>query len=189
MIKKLAKKLKTPKQVQNYLNTFTYNEFDTLRSAAVVSRSKTTHCLEAAFLAAAILENHNYPPLVLSFESQDGIDHVVFVFKNKNNWGAVGFSRERGLRGRKPVFKSIRALALSYYEPYVDDTSQMTAYQLADLDKSKANWRTSKKNVWKTEKYLIKIPHKKIKPSRKKYLQLKQRYIEQGPLPLRKNWW
>ena len=43
----------------------------TLRSFRGVVRHQTAHCLEAALAAAVILEQHGFPPLVLSFESID----------------------------------------------------------------------------------------------------------------------
>ena len=62
------------------------------------------HCLEAALFAAVVLEQHGYPPLLLSFESIDRLDHVIFVYKQRGRWGSVARSRDPGLHGRKPVF-------------------------------------------------------------------------------------
>ncbi len=50
----------------------------TLRSFRGVVRHGCAHCLEAALFAAVVLEQHGYPPLVLSFESIDELDHVIF---------------------------------------------------------------------------------------------------------------
>ena len=85
-----------------------------------VVRTGTAHCLEAALAAAAILEQHRYPPLVLSFESIDLLDHVIFVYQTSSGWGSVARSRDPGLHGRKPLFATPRALALSYAEAYSD---------------------------------------------------------------------
>ena len=96
----------------------------TLRSFRGVVRHRTSHCLEAALAAAVILEQHGYPPLVLSFESIDELDHVIFVYRQNRRWGSVARSRDPGLHGRKPVFATPRALALSYVDPYVDYTGR-----------------------------------------------------------------
>lgn len=83
---KLAKKLKTPKQVQKYLRALPYNrekKGKTLASAETALRRGTLHCFEAALAAAAILEHHGYPPLIVSFDSIDNLDHVIFVFKER----------------------------------------------------------------------------------------------------------
>src|SRR6187200_1593980 len=121
----------TPRQVQAYLNRLPYNTEPppggaTLRSFRGVVRHGTAHCLEAALSAAVILEQHGYPPLVLSFESIDELDHVIFVYRTPTGWGSVARSRDPGLHGRKPVFATPRALALSYVDPYVDFTGRVT---------------------------------------------------------------
>lgn len=190
--KKLAKKLKTPKQVQVYLRSLPYNREKgkaTLRSAHSALKVGRAHCFEAAFLAAAILENHGYPPLVISFESQDGLDHVIFVFQEKEKWGAVARSRDEGLHGRPPIYKSIKDLAMSYFEPYVDLTGKITAFQIAHLDDSKSNWRTSPRNVWKAENYLLEIKHFKLKVSQKRYKKLLEEYKKRGPMARKSHWW
>ena len=79
-------RLKTPTAVQHFLNELPYNtepSGETLRSFRGVIRHGTAHCLEAALSAAVILEQHGYPPLVLSFESIDELDHVIFVYKRR----------------------------------------------------------------------------------------------------------
>ena len=96
-------------------------------------RHGTAHCLEAALSAAVILEQHGYPPLVLSFESIDRLDHVIFVYRTATGWGSVARSRDPGLHGRRPVFATPRDLALSYVDPYVDYTGRVTGYAVVDL--------------------------------------------------------
>src|SRR3954471_19239228 len=78
---------RTPTQVQRYLNRLPYNTEPapggaTLRSFRGVVREGTAHCMEAALAAAVILEQHGFPPLVLSFESIDELDHVLFVYRH-----------------------------------------------------------------------------------------------------------
>ena len=105
----------------------------TLRSFRGVVRHGSAHCLEAALFAAVVLEQHGYPPLVLSFESIDLLDHVIFVYRGRGRWGSIARSRDPGLHGRKPVFATPRALALSYVDPYVDFTGRVTGYAVVDL--------------------------------------------------------
>lgn len=189
---KLAKKLKTPKQVQKFLRTLPYNREkggETLSSAESALRRGRLHCYEAAFAAAAILEHHGYPPLVMSLESKDGLDHVIYVFKQKGRWGAVARSRDEGLHGRPPQYRSLRDLALSYYDPYVDKSGKIIGYQVANLDDTGADWRASKRNVWKAEQYLIDIRHNKIKSSLARYKKLLRDYLARGPMPRQKHWW
>jgi hypothetical protein len=134
--------------------------------------------LEAAFIVALILEQHGYPPLVVSIESQDKLDHVIYVFKQKALWGSIGRSRDEGLHGRPPIYRSIRTLVQSYVEPFIDKTGRIVGYQLVNLDDTKTDWRFSKRNLWKAEKYLIDLPHKKLMSSDSKYKKLHKRYLE-----------
>lgn len=172
----LIRRLRTPEQVQRWLRALPYNwerGSETLRSFRQVARRGEAHCLEATLAAAVILEQHGYPPLVVSFESQDGIDHVIYVFRHRERWGAVARSRDAGLHGRKPAFRSIRHLVWSYFDPYVDYTGRITGYQLADLRAlGDYDWRFSETNMWKVEQYLLKIPHRRLKSSDRRYRRL-----------------
>ncbi|MDE1153682.1 MAG: hypothetical protein PW788_14195 [Micavibrio sp.] len=189
---KLATTLKTPRQVQLYLRSLPYNrekKGETLSSANTALRRGRLHCFEAAMAAAAILEHHGYPPLIMSLESKDLLDHVIYVFKQKNRWGSIALSRDQGLHGRPPRYRSLRDLAWSYYDPYVDKTGKITAFQIANLDDCGADWRTSKRNVWQAEKYLIKLKHNPLKSSKARYKKLLRDYLANGALPHRKEWW
>src|SRR5262249_40272013 len=121
---------RTPLSVQRWLNALPYNTEqggETLRSFRGVVRTGMAHCLEAALTATTTLEQQGSPPIVLSFESIDLLDHVIFVYREKTGWGSVARSRDPGLHGRKPVFATPRALALSYIEGYVDFTGAVKA--------------------------------------------------------------
>ncbi len=192
IISRLAKKYKTPTQVQKYLRSFTYNrelKGETLSSAIETAKKKSAHCLEATFLAAAILERHGYLPLAMSIESQDHLDHVIYVYQNaKGLWGSIGRSRDPGLHGRRPVFKNLRALTRSYFDPYIDKTGKITGFRMVNLDHTKADWRWSKKNVWKAEQYLIDIKHQKLPSSKARYKKMLKNYLAHGPLTKGPHW-
>ena len=126
-----------------------------------------------------ILEQHGFPPLVLSFESIDQLDHVLFVYQHRGRWGSVARSRDPGLHGRKPVFPSPRALALSYVDPYVDFTGRVTGYAVVDLRVMGGyDWRLSDRNVWKVERMLLDAPHRPIRSSDARIDRLRRRYRE-----------
>ncbi len=167
----MIRRLRTPALVQRFLNALPYNtepppERAKLRSFRGVLRHQTAHCLEAALAAAVILEQHGYPPLVLSFESIDNLDHVIFIYRRAGRWGAIGRSRDPGLHGRKPVFRTPRDLALSYVDGYVDYTGRVTGYAVVDLRLlGDYDWRLSEKNVWKVERLLLDVPHREIRSS------------------------
>ena len=173
---------RTPARVQRYLSEMRYNwekGGGTLRSFREVVRRGEAHCLEAALAAAVILEQHGYPPLLLSLASQDKLDHVVFVFREGGRWGSVARSRDLGLHGRRPVFRSLRDLAYSYFEPYVDNTGRLNGYGLASMyELGGYDWRFSRRNVWKVERHLQVIPHKPLPSSERRYRRLLALYRE-----------
>ncbi|OFW40154.1 MAG: hypothetical protein A3J29_00130 [Acidobacteria bacterium RIFCSPLOWO2_12_FULL_67_14b] len=177
----LVAKLNTPGRVQRWLNALPYNTENggpTQRSFRTVAKLKTAHCMEAALFAAVVLEQHGYPPLVMSLESQDWLDHVIFIYQHDGRWGSVARSRDPGLHGRKPVFRSPRALARSYIDAYVDHTGRVEGFGVANLAEAMGayDWRVSGKNVWKVERMLIDLPHKKLKSSIRRYRVLLRRY-------------
>jgi hypothetical protein len=183
--RRIIRRCRTPAAVQAFLNRLPYNTEPapggaTLRSFRGVVRHGTAHCLEAALAAAVILEQHGYPPLVLSFESIDELDHVIFVYQHRGRWGSVARSRDPGLHGRKAVFSTARALALSYVEPYVDYSGRVTAYTVVDLRTllGTYDWRLSEKNVWKAERVLLDAPHRPIKSSDARFRELRRMYRE-----------
>jgi hypothetical protein len=174
--------LHTPAAVQRFLNRLPYNDEPhgraTLRSFRGVVRHGCAHCLEAALFAAVVLEQHRYPPLVLSFESIDHLDHVIFVYRHRGRWGSIGRSRDPGLHGRKPVFASPRALALSYFDPYIDYTGRITGYAVVDLGSVMRDydWRVAATNVWKVERALLDTRHRPITSSDRRVAVLRARY-------------
>ena len=179
--RQLIDRLRTPLAVQDYLNALPYNNEPggraTLRSFRGVVRHGCAHCLEAALLAAVTLEAHGYPPLVLSFESADELDHVIFVYQRRGRWGSVARSRDPGLHGRKPVFATPRALALSYVDPYVDFTGRLTGFAVVDLRRMGAyDWRLADTNVWKVERMLLEYPHRPIVSSDRRVEKLRAKY-------------
>src|ERR671938_1501075 len=145
---KVIQSHRTPRQVQRYLSSMPYNWMrggTTIRSFREVVQRGEAHCLEAALVATVILEQHGYPPLLLSLESQDKLDHVIFVFQQRGLWGSVGRSRDLGLHGRRPVFRTLRQLAWSYFDTYVDHTGRITGYGVTSLyELGGYDWRFSR---------------------------------------------
>ena len=188
--RRVIRRLRTPLQVQKFLDALPYNtepppDPPTLRTFRGVIRTGTAHCLEAALTAAVVLEQHGFPPLVMSLESIDGLDHVIFVYRSRGRWGSVARSRDPGLHGRKPVFRSLRDLALTYFDPFIDKTGCLRAYGAVDLRVlGKYDWRLSEGNVWKVSQLLYDIPHRRIRYSQPRVDRLRAKYfrfIEEHP--------
>lgn len=180
--RRLIARLRTPIDVQRHLNRLPYNQEPhgraTLRGFRGVVRHGSAHCLEAALFAAVVLEQHGHPAMLMSFESIDHLDHVIFVYRKNGQWGSVARSRDPGLHGRLPVFATARALALSYVDPYVDFTGRAKGYAVVDLAQAmgRYDWRLASTNVWKVERMLLEYPHLRLKTSNTRFRMLRATY-------------
>ena len=87
-------------------------------------------------------------------------------------------SRDPGLHGRRPVFATLRSLAYSYLDEYVDYTGRLRGYGVANLAEAmgRYDWRWTTGNVWKVEQMLIDWPHVKLPSSDDRYRALKRKY-------------
>src|ERR1043166_1883696 len=177
---KLILRLNSPAKVQHWLTALPYNwelKSGTMRSFREVVKRNDAHCLEAAVAAAVILEQHDYQPLLLDLESWDLLDHVIFVFQQDGLWGSIGRSRDIGLHGRKPVFRNLRQLVWSYFDPYIDMTGRIKGYGLTSLyHLGNYDWRFNPRNMHKIEDHLRAIPHRKLKSSERRYEYWHERY-------------
>ena len=176
----LIESLNTPARVQRFFSSMPYNwekSGGTMRSFREVIKRNQAHCLEAAVGAAVILEQHGYPPLLLDIESVDLLDHVIFVYQYNRRWGSIARSRDIGLHGRKPVFRNLRQLVWSYFDPYIDMSGRIKGYGLTSLyELGSYDWRFNSRNMHKIEDHLRAIPHRKLKSSDRRYDFWHERY-------------
>lgn len=185
----LIQKIKTPTQAQDWLRTLSYNKADTMYGLQGVLKRKKAHCLEGVLSVAALLEPHGYPSLILDLESKDNLDHTLFLYKENGKFGTVAMSRDVGLDGRKPVFKTIRALVQSYLIPYIDARAEITGYGVFDLRTlADQSWRTSTKQLWYVEDALLELPHTPVRTNsatlkkwRKKFIDYKKQFPDLQP--------
>lgn len=173
---------RTPLAAQRFLKTIPYNretDGSTCYSFRRALRRNRAHCLEGALVAACILEQHGYRPLLVSIESQDQLDHVLFLFEQGGKYGAVARSRDTGLHGRKPLFRTVRDLVMSYAEPYIDKSGRITGYAVTSLGElGNYDWRFSPRNVWRVERHLQDIKHREIRVGEARYQRALRRYLE-----------
>ncbi|HYL96414.1 MAG TPA: hypothetical protein VET69_11485 [Terriglobales bacterium] len=178
--------LKTPHGIQRFLDGLDYHLADTAWSPRRVLRERTAHCLEGAIFAAAALRVIGYTPLVIDLEAEHDTDHVVAVYRMGGAWGAIAKSNYSGCRGRQPVYRNLRELALSYFEGYFNLRRQLSLrtfsrpVNLARFDQ--LNWMSTDKPVWFIPFYLFKVHHYRLlKPGMSRRLaRLDQRSFEAG---------
>ena len=154
---------KNPIGIQRFLDQIPYHLALTAWSPRRVLREQTAHCLEGGIFAAAALRVLGYPPLLVDLEAEHDTDHVIAVYKVRNHWGALAKSNFTGCRYREPVYRSLRELALSYFNTYVNLRGERTLRLYSrpiNLRRFDAfDWMTSEESVWFIANYLCDISH------------------------------
>jgi hypothetical protein len=162
--------LKTPMQIQKFIDALEYQYADTAWSPQRVLRERKGHCMEGALLAAAALRVNGQLPLLMDLEGVRDDDHVVALYREHGLWGGVAKSNFAGLRFRAPVYRSIRELAMSYFEHYYNLRGERTMrgyslpVNLARVDK--LHWMTSEEDVWCVPELLIAARHYPLFPDK-----------------------
>jgi hypothetical protein len=165
---RVLRALKTPARIQQFIDALPYQYGDTAWSPQRALRERKGHCLEGALLAAAALRLNGHPPLLMDLEAVHDDDHVIALYREHGLWGGIAKSNFAGLRFRAPIYRSLRELALSYFDHYYNLRGQRTlrAYSrpvnLARLDS--CHWMTSEEDVWCVPESLIAARHYPLVP-------------------------
>ena len=166
------RRLNSPARIQRFLDDLPYNKEPngyTCRSPRRVLRDRTAHCMEGALFGAAALRMIGHPPLLLDLEAVRDTDHVLAIYRVRGLWGALAKSNFSGLRYREPVYRTLRELAMSYFEHYYNLRKEKTLRRYSrpvnltrfDL----IEWMTSEADPWAVPEYLCEIPHHDLLPA------------------------
>jgi hypothetical protein len=160
------RRLSTPEKIQQYLDDLLYDKElrgPRCRSPRLVMHDRTAHCMSGALMGAAALRMLGHPPLLLDFEAVRDDDHVLAIFRQRGHWGAVAKSNYAGLRFREPVYRTLRELAMSYFEHYYNLRREKTLRNYSrpvNLERFDAiSWMTAQNDVWAIPEYLVTIRH------------------------------
>jgi hypothetical protein len=119
--------------------------------------------MDGALLAAAALRLQGHRPLIVDLEAVFDDDHVLAVFRQGGRWGALARSNFSGLRYREPFYRTVRDLALSYFESYFNLRRQKTLRRYSrpvDLGRFDArSWMTAEDDLWDIPRYLVDVKH------------------------------
>src|SRR5574339_1191365 len=120
-LKKQFVQLKTPFLIQQYLDSLPYIGEERDRSPLHVMLDGQGHCLDGGFLAALCLWRIGFKPLLIDIvpDPDRDDDHVLALYQIEGRWGALAKSNYVNLGFREPVYKSLRELAMTYFEHYV----------------------------------------------------------------------
>jgi hypothetical protein len=163
----LLRKLSTPEKIQKFLDDLPYNkerDGETCRSPRLVIEYNTAHCFEGALFAAAALRACGRPPLIFDLASVRDDDHVIAVYRAHECWGAIAKSNYAGLQFRSPVYRTLRELALSYFEHYYNLKGEKTLRAFSSRPVNlkrfdKIDWMKTDEALWAIADYLCEIRH------------------------------
>lgn len=158
--------LRTPAGIQKLMDAMPYHLADTAWSPRRVLREQSAHCLEGAIFAAAALRVIGFPPLIVDLEAQHDTDHVIAVYRIDGHWGALAKSNYSGCRYREPVYRTLRELAMSYFEDYFNLRGERTLRTFSRPVNLKRfdplDWMTTEKPVWFIPEHLLDISHERL---------------------------
>jgi hypothetical protein len=162
--RRFLRSLAPPARLQQYLDGLDYDVAGKgCRSPRRVLRERTVQCLDGAIFAAAALREQGHRPLLLDLEAVMDVDHVVAVYRVDGCWGSVARSNFSGLRFREPLYRTLRDLAVSYFESYFNLRRQKTLRRYSvplDLSRFDARgWQTSEENLWWIAEHLVTVRH------------------------------
>jgi hypothetical protein len=120
--------LDSPLAIQNFLDGLPYVGEERNRSPLNVLRNRQCHCLDGGLLAALALSRLGFPPLMMDLVPEVGKDddHVLAIYRMNGCYGAIAKSNFVGLRFREPVYRSLRELAMSYFEVFYNISGEKT---------------------------------------------------------------
>jgi hypothetical protein len=122
----VLRRLDSPLKIQAYLDSLRYPADDFNRSPLRVMVDLKANCFDGALFAAFALWRLGRPPRIVDLFADNDDDHLLALFKVRGGWGAVAKSNYVGLRFRDPVYRSLRELVMSYFEPFYNMLGEKT---------------------------------------------------------------
>lgn len=155
--------LSSPAKIQIYLDQLIYNPSDFSTSPRYVMMTQDAHCFEGCLFAAAALELQGHKPLLVHFQAHNDDYHTITVYREKTGWGAISKSNTTLLAGRKPFYRTIRELVMSYFDFYFNTEGHLSLYAYtAPINLNKYNhwdWRRSDDDLLELGKIFSQLPH------------------------------
>ncbi len=157
------KPLKSPVLIQEYLDSIPYNTTGRTLSPLQVMKERMAHCMDGGLFAAAALRRLGYPPLIVDLAAANDDDHIIAVFREGKCWGAIAKSNTTVLRFREPVYRSVRELAMSYFDLYYNLKAEKTLRSYSrtiDLSRfDKHLWETTEEDLEYIGEYTYRVRH------------------------------
>ena len=164
-------RLPHPEDVQDFVNAipmnFEQDGWTALSVQGVLTRQRA-QCIEGAVLAACALTMAGRPPLLMDMGAAAGDDdHVIALFRLGRTWGAISKSNGPYLRWRDPIYRSLYALAMSYFPEYAKGSQKMLRTYSASVDLRRLDpslWVTREKSCVELIDLLTRARHYRLVP-------------------------
>ncbi len=157
------KPLTSAVKIQEFLDSIPYNTTKRTLSPLLVMKERMAHCMDGGMLAAAALRRLGYPPLIVDLTAENDDDHIIAVFREGSCWGAIAKSNTTVLRFREPVYRTLRELAMSYFEMYYNLNGQKSLRSYSrPIDLSRfddCNWETTEDDLEFIGDYTYRVRH------------------------------
>lgn len=162
-LSELMKPLDSPAKIQEFLDSIPYNTTKRTLSPLLVMKERMAHCMDGGMFAASALRRLRYPPLIVDLSADNDDDHIIAVFREGKCWGAIAKSNTTVLRFREPVYRTLRELAMSYFEMYYNLNGQKTLRSYSrtiDLSRfDKRGWETTDEDLEYIGDYTYTVRH------------------------------
>ena len=162
-LRQMLKPLSTPHKIQEFLDSVPYNSTRRTLSPLRVMKERMAHCMDGGLLAASALRHLGYPPLIMDLAAENDDDHIIALFRKEGCWGAVAKSNTTVLRFREPVYRSLRELAMSYFDMYYNlnaDKTLRSYSRTIDLSRfDSGHWETTDEDLEYIGDYTYKVRH------------------------------
>jgi hypothetical protein len=162
----------SPDELQGFINAIPTNfepDGDTCYTVRQVLRHRRAHCIEGALVAACALWLKGEPPLLLDMRARRDYDHVVALYRRGGLWGAIAKSNHVALRGRDPVYRTLRELAMSYFHEYHNEHGERTLREYSRAFDLRAvaveHWVTGEAGAWEAERRIDLTRHYPLFPA------------------------
>jgi hypothetical protein len=156
--------LTSPAAIQAYLDSLPYIAEELDRSPLRVMVDGQGHCLDGGIFAALALGRLGHRSLLLDLVPAPGTDddHVLALYSINSLWGCIAKSNYPVLRSREPVYRSLRELAMSYFDFFFSVKQEKTLRGYTrplDLSRFPPDWMWSEDWIARISKQLYRLKY------------------------------
>jgi hypothetical protein len=154
--------LTTPTLIQTYLDSLPYIAEELDRSPLRLLIDHQGHCLDGGIFGALALSRLGFPPLIMDLVPAPGLDddHVLALYSINGFWGCVAKSNYPVLRSREPVYRTLRELAMSYFDFYfnTEKIKSLRGYtKPLNLNRFEPDWKWEEAGINQISKKLYSL--------------------------------